>query len=43
VEITHNDLVLISGWEEIVFATPRIEHVICHRWEINPEYEKVLS
>jgi hypothetical protein len=38
-----NDLVLISGWEETVLAAPRIEQVICNRWEINPEYEKVLS
>jgi hypothetical protein len=38
-----NDLVLISGWEETVLVAPRIEHVICNRWEINPEYKKVLS
>jgi hypothetical protein len=38
-----NDLVLISSWEETVLAAPRIEQVICNRWEINPEYEKVLS
>jgi hypothetical protein len=38
-----NDLVLISGWEETILATSRIEHVIYNKWEINPEYEKVLS
>jgi hypothetical protein len=43
VEIEPNDLVLIFGWEKIVFAAPRVEQVICNRWEIKPEYEKVLS
>jgi hypothetical protein len=43
VEIMPDDLVLISGWEQIVFAASRIEEVICNRWEINREYEKVLS
>jgi hypothetical protein len=38
-----NDLVLISGREEPVLAAPRIEQVICNRWEMNPEYKKVLS
>jgi hypothetical protein len=38
-----DDLVLISGREEAVFAATRVEQVICNRWEINPEYEKVLS
>jgi hypothetical protein len=38
-----DDLVLISDWEEIVLAAPRIEEVIYNRWQINPEYEKVLS
>jgi hypothetical protein len=38
-----DDLVLISGREEVVLGTPRIEHVICNIWEINPEYKKVLS
>jgi hypothetical protein len=38
-----DDLVLISGREKAVFAAPRVEQVICNRWEINPEYEKVLS
>jgi hypothetical protein len=28
-----NDLVLIFGWEETVLAAPRIEQVICNRWE----------
>jgi hypothetical protein len=43
VEIAPDDLVLISGLEETVFATSRIEQVICNRWKINPEYEKVLN
>jgi hypothetical protein len=43
VEIMPDVLVLISSWEEIVFVAPRIEQVICNRWEMNPEYEKVLS
>jgi hypothetical protein len=38
-----DDLVLISGRKEAVFATPRVEQVICNRWETNPGYEKVLS
>jgi hypothetical protein len=38
-----DDLVLISGREEAVFAAPRVEQVICNRWKINTEYEKVLS
>jgi hypothetical protein len=38
-----DDLVLISGREEAVLVAPRVEQVICNRWEINPEYEKVLS
>jgi hypothetical protein len=38
-----DDLILISGREEAVFAAPGVEQVICNRWEINPEYEKVLS
>jgi hypothetical protein len=43
VKIAPNNLDLISGWEEIVFATPRVEQVICNRWKINTGYEKVLS
>jgi hypothetical protein len=38
-----DDLVLISGREEIVFVATRVEHVIYNRWEINLEYEKILS
>jgi hypothetical protein len=38
-----DDLVLISSREEAVLVAPRVEQVICNRWEINPEYEKVLS
>jgi hypothetical protein len=38
-----NDLVLIFGQEETILAAPRIEQIICNRWEINPEYKKVLS
>jgi hypothetical protein len=38
-----NNLIHISGREEAVLAAPKIEQVICNRWEINPEYEKVLN
>jgi hypothetical protein len=38
-----DDLVLISGREEAVFAAPGAEQVICNKWKINSEYEKVLS
>jgi hypothetical protein len=38
-----DDLILIFGREEAVLVAPRIEQVICNRWEINPEYEKILS
>jgi hypothetical protein len=38
-----DDLILISGGEEAVFAAPGVEQVICNRWEINPEYKNVLS
>jgi hypothetical protein len=38
-----DDLILISGREEAVSAAPGVEQVICNRWKINPEYEKVLS
>jgi hypothetical protein len=41
--VASNNLVLISGWEEAVLAAPRIQQVIYNRWEINPEYEKVLN
>jgi hypothetical protein len=38
-----HDLILISGQEEAILAAPRVEQVICNKWEINPKYEKVLS
>jgi hypothetical protein len=38
-----HDLILISSREEAVLAAPRVEQVIYNRWEINHEYEKVLS
>jgi hypothetical protein len=38
-----NDLVLISSREEAVLVATKVELVICNSWEINPEYEKVLS
>jgi hypothetical protein len=38
-----DDLILISSREEAVLAATKVELVICNRWEINPEYEKVLS
>jgi hypothetical protein len=38
-----NDLVLVSSREEAVPAVTIVEQVICNRWEINPEYKKVLS
>jgi hypothetical protein len=38
-----DDLILIFGREEVVLAAPSLEQVICNRWEINPEYEKLLS
>jgi hypothetical protein len=42
-EIAPNDLVLVSNREEASLAATKVELVICNRWEINPEYEKVLS
>ena len=38
-----NGLVFIPSWEKAVLAATKVELVICNRWEINPEYEKVLS
>jgi hypothetical protein len=38
-----DDLVLVSSREEAVFAATRVEQVICNRWEINPEYKKILN
>jgi hypothetical protein len=37
------NLILISDREEAVFVATGVEQVICNKWEINPEYEKVLS
>jgi len=34
---------LVHGWREAVLAVPMIHCTICNKWEINPEYEKVLS
>jgi hypothetical protein len=42
-EIAPNGIVFIPSREKAVLATTVIEKVICNRWEINPEYEKVLS
>ena len=36
-------LVFIPGREKAILAATMIEKVIYNRWEINPEYEKVLS
>ena len=38
-----NGLVFIPSWEKAVLAATKEELVIYNRWEINPEYEKVLS
>jgi len=38
-----NGLVFIPSREKAVLAATKVELVICNRWEINPEYEKVLS
>jgi len=43
VETMPHGLVFIPGWEKAILAATVIEKVICNRWEINPEYEKVLS
>jgi hypothetical protein len=42
-EAAPNSLVFIPGREKAVLAATVIEKVICNRWEINPEYEKVVS
>jgi hypothetical protein len=42
-EIVPDDLILISSREDAILAATKVELVICNRWEINPEYEKVLS
>jgi hypothetical protein len=33
----------IHSGGEIVLVVAMIHHIICNKWEINPEYEKVLS
>jgi hypothetical protein len=38
-----NGLVFIPSREKAILTTTKEELVICNRWEINPEYEKVLS
>ena len=38
-----NGLVFILSREKAILAATKVELVICNRWEINPEYEKVLS
>jgi hypothetical protein len=38
-----DDLILISSREETILAATKVELVICNRWKINPEYEKVLN
>jgi hypothetical protein len=43
VETAPNGLVFIPSREKAVFAASVIKEVICNRWEINPEYEKILS
>ena len=38
-----NGLVFIPSQENAILAATKAELGICNRWEINPEYEKVLS
>ena len=38
-----NGLVFIPSREKAILATTEVELVIYNRWEINLEYEKVLS
>ena len=42
-ETAPNGLVFIPSREKAILAATKVELVICNRWEINPEYEKVLS
>ena len=42
-ETAPNGLVFIPSWEKAILAATKVELVIYNRWEINPEYEKVLS
>ena len=41
--IMPHDLVFIPRRVETILAVAVIEHVICNKGEINPEYENVLS
>jgi hypothetical protein len=36
-------LVFIPDREKAILAATKVKLVICNRWKINPEYEKVLS
>ena len=38
-----NGLVFIPSQEKAILAATNVELVTCNRWEINPEYKKVLS
>ena len=42
-ETAPNSLVFIPSREKAILAATEVELVICNMWEINPEYEKVLS
>ena len=42
-ETAPNGLVFIPSREKAILAATKVELVTCNRWEINPEYEKVLS
>jgi hypothetical protein len=42
-EIAPNGLGFIPSKEKAILAATKVELVICSRWEINPEYEKLLS
>ena len=36
-------LLLVHGGIEVVLIVAMIHGIICNKWEINPEYKKVLS
>ena len=36
-------LLLVHGGTEAVLTVAMIDCTICNMWELNPEYEKVLS
>ena len=38
-----NSLVFIPSREKAILVATKVELVTYNRWEINPEYEKVLS